>query len=142
MRFEPSKCKIMHITRKTTHKITYQYTMEHTSLESVHLTKYLGVTISDDLRWNHYIADITGRANKLLRLLRRNLSTCDRRVKEAAYLGLVKPLLECASLVWDPYTDSLSNGIEKIRQRRAARFVTSDYQNYELGSVTKLLKDH
>ena len=52
-------------------------------------TKYLGVTISDDLRWNRHIADITGRANKLLGLLRRNLSTCDRRVKEAAYLGLV-----------------------------------------------------
>ena len=33
-----------------------------------------------------------------------------------------------------------SNEIEKI-QRRAARFVTSDYQNYELGSVTKLLED-
>ena len=30
--------------------------------------------------------------------------------------------------------------IEKI-QRRAARFVTSDYQNYELGSVTKLLEE-
>ena len=26
-------------------------------------------------------------------------------------------------------------------QRRAARFVISDYQNYELGSVTTLLKD-
>ena len=36
--------------------------------------------------------------------------------------------------------DNLSNEIEKI-QRRAARFVTSDYQNYELGSVTTLLKD-
>ena len=85
-------------------------------------------------------ADITGRANKLLGLLRRNLSTCDRRVKEAAYLGLVRPLLEYASQAWDPYTDNLSNEIENI-QRRAARFVTSDYQNYELGSVTKLLKD-
>ena len=37
-------------------------------------------------------------------------------------------------------TDNLSNNIAKI-QSRAARFVTSDYQNYELGSVTKLLKD-
>ena len=105
VRFEPSKCKIMRITRKTTHKITYQYTMEHSSLESVQHTKYLGVTISDDLRWNRHIADITGRANKLLGLLRRNLSTCDRRVKEAAYLGLARPLLEYASQAWDPYTD-------------------------------------
>ena len=106
--------------------------MEHTSLESVQYTKYLEVTISDDLRWNCHIADITGRADKLLGLLRRNLSTCDRRVKEAACLGLVRPLLEYASQAWDPYTDNLSNEIEKI-QRRAARFVTSDYQNYELG---------
>ena len=45
MRFEPSKCKIMHITRKTTHKITHQYIMEHTSLESVHHTKYLSFEI-------------------------------------------------------------------------------------------------
>ena len=73
--------KIMRITQKTTHKITYQYTMEHTSLESVQHTKYLGVTISDDLRWNRHVADITGRANKLLGLLRRNLSKRDRKVR-------------------------------------------------------------
>ena len=87
MCFEPSKCKIMRITRKTTHKITYQYTMEHTSLESVQHLKYLRVTISDNLRWNRHVADITGCANKLLGLLRWNLSTGDRKVKEAAYLG-------------------------------------------------------
>ena len=41
------------------------------------------------------------------------------------------------SQAWDPYTDNLSNEIEKI-QRRTAHFATSDYQNYELGCVTKL----
>ena len=41
------------------------------------------------------------------------------------------------SQAWDPYADNLSNEIEKI-QRRAAHFATSDYQNYELGCVTKL----
>ena len=103
--------------------------IQDTSLESVQHTKHLGVTISDDLRWNRLVADLTGRANKLRGLLRRNLSTCDGRVKEAAYLGLIRPLLEYASQAWDPYTDNLSNEIEKI-QRRAARFVRSDYQNY------------
>ena len=83
---------------------------------------------------------IIGRANKLLGLLRRNLSTPHRRVKEAAELGLVRPLLEYASQTWDPYTDNLSNKIEKTL-RRAARFVTSNYQNYELGSITTLIKD-
>ena len=133
MHFEPSKWKTMCITPKTTHKITYQYTMEHTSLKSVS-------NDPDNLRWNRRIADITGRTNKLLGLLRRNLSSGDKRVKEAVSFGLVRPLLEYASQAWDLYTDNLSNEIEKI-QRRAARFVTSDYQNYEFGSVTKLLED-
>ena len=62
---------------------------------------------------------------------------CDRRVKEATYLGLVRPLLEYASQAWDPCTDNLSNEIEKI-QRRAARFVTSDYQPRSFKSLVTL----
>ena len=58
----------------------------------------------------------------------------------AAYLGLVRPLLEYDSQAWDPYTEIQSNEIETT-QRRAARFVTSDYHNYELGSGSKLLED-
>ena len=42
--------------------------MDHTSLEAVHHTKYLGATISDGTPI--YVADIKGRANKLLGLLR------------------------------------------------------------------------
>ena len=74
--------QIMHITRKTTRKITHPYYMESNLRESVSYTKYLGVTISEDLRWNRHVAKVICRANKLLGLLRRNLSACDRKVKE------------------------------------------------------------
>ena len=77
-------------------------------------------------------------ANKLFSLLRRNLSTCDRKVEETAYLGLVRPLLQYASQAWDPYTNNLTDKIEKV-QIRAARFVMSDYRNHEPGSVTSLI---
>ena len=138
MRFEPSKCKTMCFTRKTTRKIIHPYSMEGCPLESVSNTKYLGVIISEDLRWNHHVAEVTSRANKLLGLLRRNLSACDKKIKEAAYFGLVRPLLEYASQAWDPHTSNLIDEIEKV-QKRAARFVMSDYRNYEPGSVTNLL---
>ena len=61
--------------------------------------------------------DITGRANKLLGLLTRNLSTCDRRVKEAAYLGLARPLLEYAIQAWDPYTDNYQTRSKRHRDK-------------------------
>ena len=57
-----------------------------------------------------------------------------------AYNTLVQPHLEYASSVWDPYTDELVETIEKI-QRRAARFVKSDYRRTSsIGAMINELK--
>ena len=51
MRFQPVKCNIMQLTRKRIKKIHASYTLEGTDLENVESIKYLGVTITSDLRW-------------------------------------------------------------------------------------------
>ena len=58
-------------------------------------------------------------------------------MKKAAYKGMVRPILEYGSSVWDPYTDKLQEELEKV-QNRAARFVTRNYV-YETGSMTGIL---
>ena len=58
-------------------------------------------------------------------------------VKEAAYKGLVRPVLEYGSSVWDPHTHGLQEELEKV-QNRAARFVTGNYV-FETGSMTGIL---
>ena len=40
--------------------------------------------------------------NRTLGFLRRNLYSCPQEVKEAAYKGLVRPVLDYGSSVWDP----------------------------------------
>ena len=50
MRFQPVKCNI--ITRKRTNVPEVYYTLEGTVLENVNFIKYIGVTITHDLRWN------------------------------------------------------------------------------------------
>ena len=54
------------------------------------------------------------------------------------YKGLVRPILEYASPVWDPSGKNLQDVLEKV-QNRAARFVTGNY-NFETGSMTKILE--
>ena len=50
-------------------------------------------------------------------------------MKEAAYKGMVQPILEYGSSVWDPHPDKLQKELEKV---------TRNYV-YETGSMTGIL---
>ena len=58
MRFQPVKCNMMQLTNKHLNKIQASYTLEGTVLENVDNIKYLGVTITNDLKWNTHISNI------------------------------------------------------------------------------------
>ena len=67
------------------------------------------------------------------------MAACPQDVKESAYRGLVRPILEYGSSVRDPQSIFLQDELEKV-QKRAARFVTGNYVDYETGSMTGILK--
>ena len=80
---------------------------------------------------------ICTKANRTLGFLRRTLFSCPQDVKEAAYKGMVHPILEYGSSVWYPYTDKLQEESEKV-QNRTARSMTRNYVN-ETGSMTGII---
>ena len=100
MRFQPVKCNIMQITRKRTNKIEASYTLEGTVFENVVSIKYLGVTITHDLRWNTHISNMCTKANRTFIFLTQNLYQYPQDVKDAAYRGLVRPILEYMAAVF------------------------------------------
>ena len=76
------------------------------------------------------------KANKTLGFLRRNLKIGSQKVKDMAYKTFVRPILEYACTVWDPYTQEQIDKLEAV-QRRAARFVVNRYHN--TSSVTCMI---
>ena len=46
------------------------------------LNAYLGVTITNDLKWNTHISNVCTKANRTLGFLRRNLYSCPPDVKQ------------------------------------------------------------
>ena len=135
MEFNPGKCQVLQITRSK-QPLQSQYTLHGQVLESVDSAKYLGVTISQDLNWNNHINNIIGKANRTLGFVKRNVKTRNEPVKELAYKTLVRPQVEYASSIWNPYTKQNINKIEMI-QRRAARWVKNNYSPYD--SVSNML---
>ena len=138
MRFQPVKCNMMQITRKRIKNIHASYMLEGTVLENVESIKYLGVTITNDLRWNKRISNACTKAYQTLGFLRRNLYACPQEVKEAAYKGLVHLVLEYSSSVWDPSGVGFQDELKKV-QNQATRFVTGNY-NYDTWSMAGILE--
>ena len=66
MRFQPVKCNMMQLTNKRTSKIQASYKLDGTVLENVESIKYLGVTITKDLKWNTHISNVCTKANRTL----------------------------------------------------------------------------
>ena len=102
-------------------------------------TAYLGVDLDNKLTWNGHISAITGKANRSLGFIRRNLYNCPEKIKTQAYFSLVRPQLEYASSVWDPHTQKNIKALENI-QRRAARFVKNCKERANPGDNDKTVE--
>ena len=137
MEFHPAKCEIITITRKRS-PLEYPYTLHNLQLKHAKIIKYLGVSISNDLRWNQHIDNITAKANRTLGFLRRNLNVGNTKIKRQAYTSLVRPVLEYSSTVWSPHAETLIKKLE-MTQRRAARFILHRY--HRTSSVGLMLED-
>ena len=86
-------------------------------MENVESIKYLGVNVTNDLRWHTHISNICTKVNRTLGFLRRNLYACAQEVKETAYKGLVHPVLEYSGPVWDRSDVGLKDELEKLQNR-------------------------
>ena len=87
MQFNPSKCQVLHITRKVK-PLSTKYNLHNVELESASAAKYLGVTIADDLTWSPHIVNTTKKANQILGFLKRNIRVQNKDLKSDAYKSL------------------------------------------------------
>ena len=136
MHFHPHKCQTMHITNKR-NIIQSTYTIHNHNLQSTNTAKYLGIHIDSTLKWNTHINKTAQRANTTSAFLHRNIRTCPRKIKHLAYTTLVRPILEYASIIWDPHTKSNTLKLETV-QRRSARRIMQNYNRH--ASVTTMLQ--
>ena len=135
LRLNVTKCALIRCSRSLT-PIVHHYTLNNSFLKEIDQHLYLGIMLNKTLSWLSHISNIAKKASNTLNFIKRNLSDCSREVKAQAYLTMVRPQMEFASVVWDPCYNVDVDKLEKI-QRRAARWVISDCNR--TSSVTQIL---
>lgn len=121
MQFNESKC---HMIAFGNQEFKPQYKLGDTSMIWASSTKYLGVIMQSDLKFDQHIKLKRDKAMRTLGSIKHILHAAPKKSRLLAYTSLCRPILEYADSVWDP---TLVKDIESIEmvQHRAVRFISN-----------------
>jgi uncharacterized protein (DUF934 family) len=123
--FNSRKCKHLRVSTSYIPPSTTYY-LDEEELETVDEMVDLGTTVRSDLKWSRHITDMCKKAEGRLWLVIRTLGfyspIC---AKKAAYIAMIRSILEYNSPVWNPRYKNLLKSIEDI-QRKATNYILNN----------------
>ena len=120
MKFNAKKCNIMRVSRFCKLRQHF-HSLGNEILQEVSDAKYLGIQIDNKRDWNKHISTVAARGQSKLAFLNRNLKGCPKKLRDTAFISLIRPALVYSCSVWHPYKKSNKDKIENV-QPRAVRF--------------------
>ena len=113
--------------------IPQQLYLQGTPLDKVSKYKYLGATFTTDLNWSEHIHSISMKSKKLLGLLYRQFyKYSSNKALLTLYMSLIRPHLEYASPVWNPYRVKdikLLESVQKMALKICTKCWSESYEN-------------
>ena len=103
MLFNADKCKVMHVGYNNDNNKHANYDVNDVQLECVSEEKYLGVIISEDLKWQKQCSEAVRKANRMLGMIKRNFIDRSQETIILLYKSLIRPHLEYCCQLWSPY---------------------------------------
>ena len=127
LRFHPDKCIHLEVKGKQKTSTGHTYTMRRyeggeVDLQTVNSEKDIGVTVDANLTFEEHIQNQVNKANRNLGIIRRSFKYLDMETFCLLYKALVRPHLEYAASVWNPYKKKDIDSIENV-QRRATKLM-------------------
>lgn len=138
MRLNVEKTLFLRFSRQKA-PLSFTYMLGSSPLKEETKYKYLGVTFTNKLSWNLHIDNVCSSALRKLYFLRHKLKNSPPNVKLLAYYSLIRPKLEYACVVWDPFTKQNIKCLERV-QKKAVRFIYSKFSRYD--SPSQIMRDN
>lgn len=138
MSINSDKTVCMRFTKKK-NAHSYTYVLKGKDITFVNEHKYLGIFFTSNLSWSRQIRYVCSRASRGLGFLRRNTKQFPLDTKALLYKTYIRPILEYACTVWDPWTAIDTERLERI-QNLSVRFVCNDYsRNFSVSQAKSSL---
>ena len=121
--FNGQKCKCLHHGRENpNHEYHFETENGDEVLPNGTEEKDLGVFFTSNLMFDKHINEKVKTANMMLALIKRNFTYINKDIFNTLYKSLVRPHLEYAQEVWQPFLKRQSKLLESV-QRRATKIV-------------------
>ncbi len=120
LRFNVEKCKIMHIGGSRNGAAGYK--MSGMELKETLEEKDLGVWVDNTIKSTCHVNHAVSKANQILGLIRRTFTYLDTALMKQLFTSIVRPHLEYANVVWQPYLKRDIELLERV-QHRATKMV-------------------
>ena len=114
----PSKCSVLSIGKTISQ---YSYSIKGVTIKRVTNMVDLGVTIDSKLTFDVHIGNICTTARQRCALILKSFSSRDPLLLFRAFTTFVRPLLEYASCVWNPYSIAHIEKIESVQRNFTKR---------------------
>ena len=127
LKFNTDKCKIMHFGGKNP---KFEYELDNHILAEILIERDLGIQIENNLKWERQVRVAASKANGVLAQIKNAFSYLDPKCAKLLYTSLVRPHLEYANAVWNPYFVKDIEALEKV-QHRATKIPRFSKLSYE-----------
>ena len=120
--FNLHKCKVLSFGIQVNVRNIYSMscTSEEHLLDGIEEENDLGVLFISSLKFGNHISKIVHKANRLLGLIKRTFSYLEPQMLRLLYTTLIRPHLDYACVVWNPYQLGDIRALEQV-QRRVTR---------------------
>ncbi len=120
MRLNFDKCKIMHFGKnnpKYKYSLFDSETSKRYELVETESERDLGIIVSNDAKWHKQVNAVCAKANSMYGWMKRAFKSRDPALWNQLYKTYIRPQLEFAVQVWNPYSVGDVNKIERVQRR-------------------------
>ena len=121
---------------KTISDEKFKLLLSNVLIERVHVTKFLGVHLDEDLNWKYHISQISLKVSRSLGILNKVRYIFSKSILRTLYFTIIQPYFIYCNIAWGGATQTALNKLFYL-QKRAVRIVSHSKFRAPTNSIFK-----